>query len=407
MSSTALFHPETDIAGSRIARIGPLPVATSLGTISIRITDEVESLKGLWEQLQAVAPCTAAQTYDWALAWTRNVLGPEGRAPVIVVGYGPKGAPVFLWALEMGRQFRVCMLKWLGQDHANYNMGLFTPEAARTLTGPDMSRLFREVGRQVGAGAAILESQPLMWDGVPNPFATLPHRQAPNSAYAIKLGDFTALYESRFSKRSRRTLERKERKLMELGRLDYGWAETHAERLDVLETFFAQKAQQFAAMGVKNVFDAHARAFYRDIAPLEGDNPSRLRLGYVKLNGHVLATFSGTICHDRLAVALSSLAEGDTQRQSPGALLLRHQIEEAANAGLAYYDLGVGQARHKDEWCNVVYALFDSFIAFKPQGLLVTLPLAAAARLKRAIKSNRMLWSFAQQVRRRLLSHKD
>ena len=29
----------------------------------------------------------------------------------------------------------------------------------------------------------------------------------------------------------------------------------------------------------------------------------------------------------------------------------------------------MGLARHKDEWCDVTYPLFDSFIAFKPAGL--------------------------------------
>jgi CelD/BcsL family acetyltransferase involved in cellulose biosynthesis len=71
------------------------------------------------------------------------------------------------------------------------------------------------------------------------------------------------------------------------------------------------------------------------------------QLGYIKLNGRGLATSSDTLCHDRLAVVLSSLAEGDTQRQSPGALLLRHQIVEASKAGLAYYDIGVGQVRQR------------------------------------------------------------
>jgi len=404
MSSTALYRPETEIVRGKIERLGP--ISTSLGTISIRITGELESLKSLWEGLQAVAPCTAAQTYDWALAWTKNVLRPRGGEPVIVVGYRPDGAPMFLWPFETGTTFALRVLKWLSQDHANYNMGLFTPEAAHALTGPDMSRLLREAARHVGAAAAIFESQPFIWDGVPNPFATLPHRPAPNSAYAVKLGDFTDLYESRFSRRSRSTLERKERKLVELGQLDYGWAETREERIELLEAFFTQKARQFAAMGIKDIFDAHARAFYRDLALLEGDNPSRLRLGYIKLNGRVLATFSGTLCHDCLAVVLSSLAEGDTQRQSPGALLLRHQIAEASKAGLAYYDIGAGQARHKDEWCNVVYKLFDSFIAFKAQGHFLTLLLATTAQLKRTIKSNRTLWSLAQQTRKHLLSRK-
>jgi len=402
MSATALFRPETEVARRKTARSGPVGVSTSLGTVTLRITSDVPSLEGLWQTMQATAPCTAAQTYDWAHAWSQHVLGPEGREPVIVVGYGADGAPLFLWPFEMASALGVPVLKWLGQDHANYNMGLFLPAAAQGLSANDLSCILREVARETGAAAALLDAQPVTWDGVANPFAMLTHQRSPNRGYAITLGDFAALYDRRFSKRSRGTLDRKERKLLDLGRLDYGWADTSAEKLALLETFFGQKARQFAAMGVKDVFDVHARAFYRAVGLLDHDSPSRLRLGYVKLNDTVLATFCGTVCHDRMSVVLSSLADGDTQRQSPGALLLRHQIEEASNAGLAVFDLGVGQARHKDEWCDVVNELFDSFIAFKPQGLLLTLSLGFAAGLKRTIKSSRHLWSMAQQVRKRL-----
>jgi CelD/BcsL family acetyltransferase involved in cellulose biosynthesis len=100
---------------------------------------------------------------------------------------------------------------------------------------------------------------------------------------------------------------------------------------------------------------------------------------------------------------LSSLAKGETQKQSPDALLLRHQIEEASRRGLAFYDIGVGAARRKDQWADQVQPLFDNFIAFKPHAHLLTLPLAASARLKRAIKSNRHLWPLVQRLRRRLL----
>jgi CelD/BcsL family acetyltransferase involved in cellulose biosynthesis len=155
-------------------------------------------------------------------------------------------------------------------------------------------------------------------------------------------------------------------------------------------------------MGVKDVFDEPARAFYQELALLEGDNPARLRLGYVKVGNAVLATFCGTICHNRLSVALSSLAEGELQRQSPGSLLLRHQVSEASDQGLAFYDIGVGYAQHKEEWCDVIIKLFDSFIAFSPQGLLLTLPPASMARAKRAIKGNRHLWAAVQRLRRRL-----
>ena len=399
MSSTALFRPDTEITERKIAQNGPVFVNTGLGKISLRVTRDLEDLKDLWELMQTGAPCTSAQTYGWALAWTRHVLVPEGRDAAVAIGYGADGMPLFLLPFEIEVSFGLRVLKWLGQDHANYNMGLFLPVASQGLSAKDLSSILREAARQTGAAAAVLDAQPMMWDGAANPFMRLGHQRSPNAGYAIALGDFTALYERRFSKRSRGTLERKERRLRELGPLHYGWAESPEEKVALLETFFAQKARQFAAMGITNIFDGHARAFYRELALLDEDNPARLRLGYVKLEDSILATFSGTVCQNRMGVILSSLAEGELQRQSPGALLMRHQIQEACDVGLAYFDLGVGKARHKDEWCNIVQDLFDSFIAFSPQGLLVTLPLSVTARLKRAVKSNPHLWSVAQKIR--------
>ena len=403
MSFTALFRTDAEIARQSIERSGPIPVDTSLGAVSLRITGDLPSVEAVWEELQAAAPCTSAQTFDWAQAWVRHVLRPEGREPVIVVGAAADGQALFLWPFEMARIAGMKVLHWLGQDHANYNMGLFAPGAAPKFTAEDISRLLAEVARETGAVAAILKAQPFGWDGVENPFAKLPRQPTPSSGYAVRLGDFTQIYENQFSKRSRSTLNRKERKLDEMGTVTYGWAETQDERLALVDTLFTQKARQFAAMGIKDIFDVHARAFYREVALIQGENPSRLRLGYVKLGDTVLATFSGTLCHKRMSVALSSLAEGEAQRQSPGALLLRHQIKEACEKGLAFYDIGVGAARHKDEWADVVQPLFDSFIAFKPHGLTLTLPLGAMGRLKRAIKSNRHLWPLAQKLRARFL----
>jgi len=399
MSSTALFRTEAEIARGRIERSGPILVDTSLGTVSLHITDDLQSLEAIWEKLQATAPCTGAQTFDWAQAWVRHVLGPEGREPVIVVGSASDGQTLFLWPFEMVKIGGMKVLYWLGQEHANYAMGLFAPEAATDLTGDDLSRLLRAVAREVGAVAAILKGQPFTWDGAANPFARLPHSLTPSSGYAVTLGDFTTLYEERFSKHSRSTLDLKERKLADTGPLAYGWAETRDERLEIVDIFFAQKARQFAALGVKDIFDAHARAFYREVALLEGDNPGRLKLGYIKVGDSVLATFSGTVCHKRMTVVLCSLAEGDLQRQSPGALLLRHQIKEACAQGLAFYDFGAGGAAHKEQWTDLVQPLFDSLIAFKPHGLTLTLPLASLLRVKRAIKSNRYLWPLAQKLR--------
>ena len=68
MSTAALFRTEAELARRKIERSGPISMDTSLGTVSLRITDDVQSLETVWEELQASAPCTVAQTFDWAQA---------------------------------------------------------------------------------------------------------------------------------------------------------------------------------------------------------------------------------------------------------------------------------------------------------------------------------------------------
>ena len=251
MTSTALFRTQAEIARRRFERSGPISVDMSFGTILLRLTGALPSLEALWEELQATAPCSSAQTYDWAKASARHLLGPEGREPVIAVACADDGRPLFLWPFEMAPAAGMKVLRWLGQDHANYNMGLFAPEAAPKFTANDLSRLLAEVARETGAVAAILRAQPFSWDGMANPFAELPRRPTPSSGYAVTLGDFAALYEKRLSKRSRHALERNARKLAEAGPPEFGWAETRDQKLALLDTLFAQKSRQFAAMGVK------------------------------------------------------------------------------------------------------------------------------------------------------------
>jgi CelD/BcsL family acetyltransferase involved in cellulose biosynthesis len=402
MSSTTLLLRAEDVMKIERGPAAAIVATAGVGPISLSMTSDVPSLEARWSALQRLAPCTAAQTYSYAEAWARLVLAPAGKTPLVITGADAGGRDVFLWAFEIGSACGMNILKWLGESHASYTMGLVLPEVARRLSARDMSSLLELVARSAAADAAFLCAQPYDWDGVPNPFARLPGQLAPSHGYAVRLGDFSALYRRRFGKTSRAKAMRKERRLGDIGPLHFGWAASERERLDVLDALFTQKARQLAELGVKNPFDAEVRSFCREMALLADDDPARLRLGYLKVNGAIAATHSGTLCHDRLAICFSSLAEGELQRYSPGALLLRHQIEEASAQGHAYYDLGAGSGPNKEEWCDIAQPLFDSFLPFTPQGILLTVPAAAVATLKRTIKSNRHLWPRVQRLRQTL-----
>ncbi len=403
MASTTLasaFERHTETAPADAIRLPP--VATALGPVALTLTSDVQSLKRRWTALQTVAPCTSAQAHSYAEAWARLVLAPSGRKPMIVIGTGADGDDLFLWAFEIESACGMKILKWLGESHASYAMGLFRPEAAPRLTARDMSALLGSVASHVGAAAAFLCAQPYDWGGAVNPFAKLEGQPAASEGYALRLGDFAEIDRRRRSKSARTKAARKQRKLGEFGPVQVGWAESEDERSALIETLFTQKARQLAELGVRNPFTPGVRAFYREMALLPEQDPARLRLGFLKVNGAIAATHSGSLCHGRLEIALSSMAAGDIQRQSPGALLLKAQIEEACGDGIDFYDLGAGAGPNKDEWCDIVQPLFDSYIAFKPQGLLLTAKASTAATIKRAIKSNRHLWPLLQRWRMRL-----
>jgi CelD/BcsL family acetyltransferase involved in cellulose biosynthesis len=405
MSSTALFRNAADINRRRIERSRSAEVETLHGKITLRFTENIAELESAWVDLQLRAPCSPTQTFAWAKAWVRHMVWPEGREPAIITGHNADGKLLFLWPFEAERLFGLRMLKWLGQDHNNYNMGLFD-QAAPNLEAVDLRRLFAAVGILANADLAYLRFQPFAWGGTPNPFVKLSLQPSPSHGYAASLGDFATIYSERVSKRGRRLLDRKERKLAELGALEYGVAEERDERLQMLESLFAQRSRQYAEMGVQDILDAHARAFYRDVALLEGDNASRLRLAYLKVGGTVAAMCAGSTCHRRHVVAFASMAEGEMQKQSPGALLLRQQIKEACDGGLAYFDFGAGQGRHKDQWCDIELPLFDTSIALRPHAHILTVSLSLAAKAKRAIKGNTRLWALAKRVRQGLFGRK-
>jgi CelD/BcsL family acetyltransferase involved in cellulose biosynthesis len=410
MSVTVLQRSQPAEVPSPAGQIRRGLVQTSLGPVSLEVTFDMESAADIWQGLQTISPCNASQMFSAASAWVRHVVEPEGGTPVIAIGRSADGEPLFLWPFELGQHWGQTVLTWLGQRQANYNMGLYAPAAVK-LSGDDVETLLGIVGAKIGAAAAVLKAQPFDWGGRRNPFAGLPHQGHPNSGYAVTLGNFDTLFQTRFRKESRRNLNRRERNLGKMGPVTVAWAESRIEKDALIEVVFAQKAVQFAKMGVPNPFTPAIRAYYRALALLDDDDPARLRLGYIRVGDTIAATLSGAICHGQLAMVLSSLADSDTHRYSPGIVLLRRQIEYACQQGLGYYDIGVGAARHKERWCDITRPLFDCFIAFRPQGRLVTVPLAGLSRVKRMVKRNRVAFSLLKILRKRAfgqsLEHDD
>lgn len=379
-------------------------VETGAGPVRLTLYRDFEPVRELWTRFQDTALCTYAQSYVWVEAWFRCVAGPSGAELALFVGRNDTQRPLFIWPFEIVRRLGLRTMQWVSQDHANYSMGLYQPDFATAVGPDDMAALLHSAASMAGGvRAACFTDQPTIWDEIENPICLLAHQDSPNPGFAVRLDrDFEAIRRARFSKRSRQTLARKERRITTHGAIEYGWADSADDRLEILETFFAQKARRFRELGIPDAFaEPIHRDFYRELAAFDTLEPGRLRLGYLKVGGETASTFNGIEFRNRLFVLLSSIIDdGELQRWSPGQLLLRHQIEEACERGLSHYDLGVGEAPHKLDWCDEKMELIDSFIAFDIAGRVVTVSLAVKSALKRIIKTNPMLWALARSVRR-------
>ena len=380
-------------------------VRTSRGRVALTLHRALEEAEAVWKALQSTSPSTHAQSYDCARVWVETIARARGSEPVVVAGRSESGQTLFVWPLEIVRRHGFRTLQWIGQDLSNYNMGLFELHFARSLGGTDVDALLRAAADMAGGVAlADFRKQPELWEGVPNPLRLLSHQASPNIGYSIRLThDFDTLYRNRFSGRSRNGLRRKERKLADMGSLTFGWAATPEETEGLLQVFFAQKSGWFERQGIEDLFaDPAHRAFYRALALLPDGTQGRLQIGYIKVGDTIAATFNGASIGTRFHLLLSSIEQGETERCSPGILLMREEIRESCLRGLAHFDFGAGQARHKSDWADEEVLLFDSFIPLNATGFALTVPLAIASRAKRVIKNNETLWHLAQSVRRML-----
>lgn len=377
-------------------------VDTDSGRISLTLHRSFDDASSAW---QTLPPATHAQTFACAKAWFEEVSRPSGAEAVIITGRSDSGKPLFVWPFEVVKKCGLRALQWIGQDLGNYNMGLFDPHFARTVQAADIRSLLCEVAVMAGdVSITYFRNQPIEWEGEPNPFATLPHQRSPNRGYAVLLDqDFDTLYRNRFSGRTRNSLQRKERKLRCLGELEYGWASNGKQRQALLKEFFEQKTAWFAKHGISDLFaNPGYRTFFQRIAELPEGTPGRLELGYLKVGDSVAATFHGAKVGGRFHMLLSSIAPGESERWSPGILLMRSQIENLCGRGCLRYDLGSGHAQHKSEWSDEEIALFDSFIALDENGYVLTIPMSLVSRAKRLVKNNKTLWAIAQVVRRKI-----
>lgn len=212
------------------------------------------------------------------------------------------------------------------------------------------------------------------------------------------------MFERQTSKSFRTAMKRREKKLGEVPGFTITETATRAERLELLETYFVQKARQFSEMGALNVFaDPPIAAFYRALAGADADLEPIHTTHAARIGDQILATGSGVRHNGRYYLLTASLGEdNEHSKHSPGLLVFRRQIEQLMTEGTGYYDFGAGEGRHKSSWSPDRVELFETFLPLTAAGWAWSMVRSGKSYAKRIVKSNERVFAFAKEMRRML-----
>ena len=406
--------PVASLARLSPPRAAPAPRAAAHPTrafASVEIFDSIEAARGPWAEIAKIAPASPYQHFDFARLWLETIGAARRVEPMIVVARDRVGAVAAL--LPLGACFLgpLRLAAFLGGKDANFNLGLFRPGIA--WRSEDVGALLAAAARlaRPRVDAFLFINQPREWQGAANPLAVAPGQPSPSFAYKSALPrDFAVWRDAHASKEAQKKLRKKVRRLEATGPLLHRRAADPDEVERFLAAFHAQRRARMRALGAADANEsAEARAFLERLALCGlAEGAPRLELHALALADRIVAAFAALSAGDRLCgLFISYDSDPEIARSSPGELLVQAVVREAIARGFATFDLGVGEARYKDDACEAEEALFDSAFAFTALGRVAALMFKLKQRAKRRIKRSPRLFRWLRRLRgaaRRLLS---
>jgi CelD/BcsL family acetyltransferase involved in cellulose biosynthesis len=199
-------------------------------------------------------------------------------------------------------------------------------------------------------------------------------------------------YAARRSKSSRKDLERRMRRLAELGEVDFHRYDDPDEVTAIFPRLFALYTKRwdqqylsasFAGPKEQHFYPAMAAAFAAE---------GRLDLVTLELDQQVLA-FSLGIVHRDCFTWLITAHDPDYAKYFPGELIVTHLLASVfAREDIAEFDFTRGEESYKYKWANNQRCNMRLLVARpSPFGLMPLLGIAAYTTLRRHAKKSRLL----------------
>lgn len=325
------------------------------------VTDEAGflALREEWELLWANAEKPrVSQSFDWCLTGWRTTGQPRRRQLAILVARR-EGRLALVWPLTTHRAFLWTTARALGPESTEYDPLLVA-------SGPDGDALVEAAHQYVlASGIANVLTIPFVNEASHRreSIEKMPWRHETHMLPApclqwTGMASWDDYMRSRTSK-LRTGVNRRLRKLKELGAVEIQFLEDDASRGEAIEWALRMKADWLKRKNVGNDFlrEAEFREFLIHFAQAS----QRLSVMTMTLDGAIIACKIGTVDETRLE-GFITVYDPHYEDFSPGVLLLVEALRWCFSRGLIY-DFRIGDEAYKMNWADAVANKTTHYVA--------------------------------------------
>jgi CelD/BcsL family acetyltransferase involved in cellulose biosynthesis len=373
-----------------------------IGGLRLRLHDNLASLEDLWRRLETHAVCTAYQSFDWCNIWVNRVGSSLAITPVIVVAENYFGEVLFILPLQKRKRFGLTIIEALSAPLGAYAFGLFHSDfyasKAQDWFEANLSTIIALLPKHdVFRLADIVE----IVAGKSNPLRVGGSLVSANQCHVIDLhSDFQTFYEAKRPGRRRRYLRNRDAKLDAMGRVTFDLPTNDHDIRATMAVMFTDQEKRLAELGVHNVFSENEKQFFVDLALQEAATGRLMRPFRLTLDDTILAVISGVYFNKTFWALISSLADHDARKHSPGDYALRGAIKKMCEVGAEHYDFSVGDADYKSQWSDRQLQLYLILRARTLPGLALATVMLAKEKTKRIVKASPLLFGALATARR-------
>ncbi|MFK7791618.1 MAG: GNAT family N-acetyltransferase [Devosiaceae bacterium] len=368
---------------------GNASVASRAGEqrLAVHIYESFEDASASWQALEASGTSAVYQREDWCKVWFSTFQHAASAKPLLVVLTLNAEPAMLLPLYTTPSLFGMRTAYFMGDKHANIRVPLTT---LATSARSELARLAKRgtlmdsLKKAIGAGGQVdflsLGCMPEAFGGYSNLLVEAGQCRCSDIALIGALKpNFEALCQGQRGKGYAKKMRKKVRALQAMGEVHFSQVTDRQEMRSVLDIFFQQKTKRLKAARLDNAFDlADNRDFLRRLAWQSLECKSGLLDVFtLKVGDETAAIFAGGVHDGAFSGAITSVTVDERiSQKSPGEVLLHNLIEHLCEQELRWFDLGIGNARYKQAWCEP-HPLRDVTLTLTSRGLL----LAAADKL--------------------------